>query len=257
MESEKETGDTVKGDGSVMMIWKSRKEKFSFTDAELAVAAGKVCEAMLNSLPEPEECKREFSAEFEQKMKKLFAKEKTFRIMVEIRRYVAAVLILLIIGMGTIFAFNTEARAAFVDWVRRVYENSIIYEFFNEPTAEKLPTYELGWVPEGYEVVDMYQSENLCGLVYQKGEDVTEGFVFDYQFGDSGMHVGWHGDLSKYEVKQESVAGRIVDLYLSQEDSESSVAVWLDESSRIVFTINGFLKEIDILHIIEQINLVK
>ena len=45
--------------------------------------------------------------------------------MVEIRRYVAAALILLIIGMGTIFAFNTEARAAFVDWVRRIYENSI------------------------------------------------------------------------------------------------------------------------------------
>ena len=254
MESETETGDTVKGDGSVMMIWKSRKEKFSFTDAELAVAAVKVCEAMLNSLPEPEECKREFSAEFEQKMKKLFAKEKTFRIMVEIRRYVAAVLILLIIGMGTIFAFNTEARAAFADWVRRIYENSIIYEFFGEQTNDVLPTYELGWVPEEYEIVDVYRSDRIYRALYQKGNDV---FVLEYGYEQHEGIIELRGDIPQYTVEQEIVVDKIIDLYISKSETESNLAIWIDESTDVVFMLNCYFEKSVILNIIEQINLVK
>lgn len=257
MESEKETGDAVKGDGSVMMIWKSRKEKFSFTDAELAVAAGKVCEAMLNSLPEPEECKREFSAEFEQKMKKLFAKEKTFRIMVEIRRYVAAVLILLIIGMGTIFAFNTEARAAFADWVRRIYENSIIYEFFGEQTNDVLPTYELGWVPEGYEAVNVYRSDRTYRALFQKGNDKNDVFVIEYEYERDGGIIKILGDMKQHTVTQEIVTGNRVDFCIAKIEAESNMAIWIDEGTGVVFRLSCYFEKSVMLNIIEHINLVK
>lgn len=234
-----------------------RKETFSFSDAELAVAAMHVRETMLNSLPEPEECKREFSVSFEQKMKKLIAKEKAMRTIAEIKRWVLAVLILVFVSSGTVLMVDTEARAAFVDWVRRVYENSIIYEFFNEPTAEKLPAFELGWVPEGYEVVYTHQNDKTHSAVYQKGDDVNDVFVFEYGYKHSEGIIELHGDTEKYTVTHEVVADKAVDLYISENEKESNVAIWVDEGTGVVLKLNCYFNQAVILNIIENIFLVK
>lgn len=259
MESKAGIGETVARKGMDKMRRKLKLDsaEFSFTDEELAQVCAKYSEAKVNALlQESMKCKHEFSPEFERKMEKLFIKEKRMYMMREARRWAASILLMVIMGAGAVLTVNTEARAAVVGWVRRAYENSFLYEINHELVNHGLPTYELGWIPKGYEAVDVYRSERIYSAVYQN-EDSKEGFVFDYQFVDSGMHAELHGELSRYEVKQEYMGGMMVDLYLSQEETESSVALWINESSGIVFSINGFLDEDVMLHIIEGVYLVK
>lgn len=228
-----------------------------FGKRELAEAAGLVRVAMLETLPEPEDCEWAPSPEFQRKIKKLFAKERIINTVHTVRRWVAAILLMLLVGACTVVAVDTEARASFFDWMRKVYEKSIIYEFFNEPQVKGLPVYELGWVPEGYEAVDVYQDEDSYSAIYVKGDDSSSGFVFDYSFGHSGTVVAVMGDMSKYEHKHFDIDRMDVDFYRSLDGTETNSMICIDEESGIVFMLNGFLEESVMLHICENIILVE
>ncbi|MBQ4564126.1 MAG: hypothetical protein IJA58_06575, partial [Lachnospiraceae bacterium] len=71
-----------------------RRTEKVFTDQDLVVAAGIVRQSMLDALPEPEACTHEFSAQFQEKMKRLFAKDRTLNAFATIRRFAAAVILL-------------------------------------------------------------------------------------------------------------------------------------------------------------------
>ena len=117
---------------------------------------------------------------------------------------------------------DANARADFFKWVREVYENSIVYDFFNGTQTTGLPVYELGWVPEGYVKIFEYRDERTYSSIYQKGEDVTAAFVFDYSYGHSGTQVEILGDISKYEYKKINVEGSSVDYYQSLDGTETN-----------------------------------
>ena len=232
-----------------------RKAEFSFTDEELSIAAGKVREAMLKSLPEPEECKHEFSPEFVRKMEKLFAHERVRRRLREVRRWAAAILLLALMGGGAVLAVDTEARAALVEWVRAVYDEKVVYQFFGEQKEKALPVYELGWVPEGYQQASVYRDDTTCSALYQKGKNVNDSFIYQYGYVHKGTVVELLGEMSECEVKQVVFADKLVDIYTPLDKSENITTVWIDEESGVYFMVNGFLEESVMLHIIKGINL--
>jgi len=231
--------------------------KKGFRDEDLVQAAGLVREAMLGALPEPAVCDHEFSPEFQAKMEGLFAKERVYRILHTVRRYAAAIILLILFTGGVVLAVDTEARASFFDWVKRVYENSIVYEFFGGAQEEGLPNYELGWVPEGYEAVDVYRDEMAYSAVYMKVDDANAGFVFDYNFMHGGTLTELIGDMSKYEHKTVEVNGMVGDYYHSLIDGETNNLIWINEETEIIFSLNGYLSETDMLHMAESIFLCK
>ena len=49
------------------------------SEERLRTAARAVSQAMIDSLPEPEDCHHDFSPEFERKMKKLLRRSRAFR----------------------------------------------------------------------------------------------------------------------------------------------------------------------------------
>ena len=235
----------------------SQNGEFSFGEAELTAAAGAVRESMLKALPEPEECKHEFSARFEKKMQKLLQKEQRRQTFAAVRRWAAAIILLLLVSGGTILTVDAEARASFFDWVREVYENSIVYRFFNEPQEEALPTYELGWVPEGYELVDLYQDDTLYSAVYQIGDDKNCAFILDYSYAQNGSLLQVWGEETEYKVKEVRVNGMMAEFYLALDEAEPNTLVWIDDKAQIIFSINGYLNESDMLHIAENMFLGK
>lgn len=162
---------------------------------------------------------------------------------------------LILVSGGVVLTVDSEARASFFAWVKEIYENSIIYQFFNEPQEEGLPSYELGWLPEGYEAVDVYQSETLYNVFCMKGEDVDSAFVFEYSFGANSTLVEILADESKYECKKVTVNGVAADFYRSLDGSETNNLIWLNEQTGIVFMINGYLEESVMLHIAEGVKL--
>ncbi len=86
-------------------------------------------QSMLGALPEPELCAHEFSPEFQAGMKRLFTRERVQTALHTVRRWAGAVILLFLFGAGAVLAVDTEARASFFEWVRKFYENSIVYEF--------------------------------------------------------------------------------------------------------------------------------
>lgn len=229
----------------------------SFSRQELAVAAGLVRQSMVDALPDLELCTHEFSPEFRAKMDRLFAKERVQSALHTVRRYAAAVILLILFSAGAVLAVDAEARANFFEWVRKVYENSIVYEFFGGAKEEGLPTYGLGWVPEGYEAVDVYQDDTMYSAIYMKVDDPEAMFVFEYRFVYGGALTELIGDMSKYECKQLEIDGIAADFYLSLDPAETNHLIWINEKANIQFAVIGYLNEGDMLHIAEEMFLCK
>ena len=101
------------------------------TDEMLARAAKSVGETMLASLPDPEDCRHAFSPEFERSMERLIQKAKRKTRIRRCLQSIAVAALAVVIGLSAWLAVDTEARAAMVEWVRTVYEDSIVYEFFH------------------------------------------------------------------------------------------------------------------------------
>lgn len=237
-------------------IWGNSAKK-RFRDVEMVRAAGLVRESMLRALPEPAVCDHKFSPEFQAKMDRIFVKERLYRTLHTVRRYAAAIILLILFTGGVVLAVDTEARASFFDWVKRVYENSIVYEFFGGAQEEGLPNYELGWMPEGYEAVDVYRDETSYSAVYLKVDDAEAGFIFDYHIRQEGDIYEILYDEGEYEIKKVNINGLTGELFISLVKTGTNTLVWLDNTRSVVISINGYLAEEDMLHIAENIFLCK
>ena len=88
---------------------------------------------------------------------------------------IAAVFLALFNGAGALFAFDPEVRAAVIHWVRDVYENSIVYRFFenDEDVGESVPLYSPDWLPDGYIIVDSYLYKTTRSIVYQNNDGTS------------------------------------------------------------------------------------
>ena len=230
--------------------------KRMITDGELISATALVRESMLRTLPEPKDCTGEFTPQFEEKIKKL---KKTAERKAAWRRFakgaVAAVLVVLI-SFSMLLAFSTETRAAVKIWFTESFGNSTTY-WFRETEDKTLPEYELTWVPEGYEVVMDEGSPHMRCMLYQKGDDTSGGFVFDYSIANDNSKLVVYFLEGEQEVEKIDVWGTQGDLYLSSGPDDSYLLVWFDEANSVVFTINTFLEPDDILRIANGVRIVE
>ena len=96
-------------------------------DEDIAYAAGLVCQAMIASLPDPEECRFTFSARFERKMETLIKTQKRQGGHRAFVKWVLTVLLSILVSAGIWLTVDVEARAAVMSWIREIYEDRIIY----------------------------------------------------------------------------------------------------------------------------------
>ena len=227
------------------------------TDEELIFATALVRESMLHTLPEPENCTGEFSAQFEEKIRKL---KKTAERKASWRKFakgvVAAVLVVLI-SFSMLLAFSTETRAAVKIWFRETIGDFTTYSF-QESEMKPVPTYELTWVPEGCELIRDEGSEHMRGMVYQKGDNISGGFVFDYAIANDNSKLYVQSLSGEQTIETVEVWGTQGDLYIPADPTNDSyMLVWFDEANRVVFTINTYLEPDDILRIANGVRIVE
>lgn len=225
------------------------------SDEELKQAAASVRQSLLDSLPAPSQCEYEFSDTFQVKMKKMITRHDLRRTVRKAMRRVAAFFLAALIGISVWLTVDAEARAAFVSWMREVYEERIIYRFFGESEADGLPVYRITWLPEGYEEIDVYNEDKIYNALYQKGDDVMNAFVFDYRFVQCG-------DLSVIEVNEKDYNHKVIDIHGMNADfyeaaipGETNNLIWVDEEAGIVFELIGFFDESVMQHIAESVAL--
>ena len=218
------------------------------TDKLLAEACAELNEAMLRSLPAPEECNPRFSQSFQRKMARVIRRA-NHPIPYRVMQRVASFLLVLVLGFMTVLAVSPAARAAFDSWIRETYESFFVYSF-TEKAEGPAPNmnYYISELPEGYAEV-MASLENNLGLsVYANEDACLINFVYD------------NGDGSAFFVKKENcivkpitVAGHPGEIYLDQGPDEHNGIIWLDEEKQIMFTITGQLTEEELLALAESV----
>lgn len=114
--------------------------------------------SLIAELPE-----QDFSPEFEKKMCKL-VRRADHPIRHRVAKAAACFLLTALIGGGSILALVPEARAAFVGWIRDVYETWFVYQYEGERRGASEDTVFLPtWVPEGYEEIAPAKAGASCG----------------------------------------------------------------------------------------------
>lgn len=225
-----------------------------FSEEALKQAAASVRRSMLDSMPPPSRCAHEFSPEFQAKIQYLISRERRRGSVCKAMKRVVMFFLAVLVSVGAWLTVDAEARAAFFSWVREVYQEHIVYRFTGAPVAEELPAYRITWLPEGYEEVDAYSNADRYNAFYQQGDDIMSAFVFEYIFvQDGSLTELLLIDEGDYNYKTIDVNGVQADFYEALLPGETNCLIWFDESTNIVFRINGFPKESVIVHIAQSV----
>lgn len=219
------------------------------SDERLREAARKAEESFLASLPEPEDCEATFSPEFERKMKKLIRRTK-HPVRRRIMKAVACFLLVILIGGGSVLALSAEARAAFVGWVREVYESWFVYRYIgagNEP-SEGIVFYPT-WLPEGYYETTRSDSANRVRIIYEN----TEGEILTFFYTRNKDSANLYFEQDVTEIETVLVGNIYADLYLDKRENEANTLIWDDEKNGILFWISAHCTSDELIMIAESI----
>lgn len=226
------------------------------SDEELVKATALVREAMISSLPEPQDCTGEFSEQFEERIKKL---KKTTARKANWRKFakgVVAAMLFVLISFSMLLAFSTETRAAVKLWFKESFGSYTTY-WFTETEVKAIPTYELTWIPEGYEKISDESYEHMRGMVYQKGDNIAEAFVFDYSLTDDSSILVVESPYGEQIVESVEVWGTHGELYLPAGPGDSCTLLWFDEPNSVMLSINALLKPDDVLRLANSVQIVE
>ncbi len=218
------------------------------TDKLLAEACAELNEAMLSSLPAPEECTPQFSRRFERKMSRV-TRRANHPIPYRVMQRVASFLLVLFLGFMTVLAVSPAARAAFASWVRETYKSFFAYSFTEEAegSAPNM-NYYISELPEGYVEIMSSLDNDVSQHVYLKDE--KDMLIFLYTYGEaSKIFLKQEG----YTVKPVTVAGHPGEVYVDHASNPSNGIIWVDEEKQIMFFISAQLTEEELLAMAESV----
>ena len=221
----------------------------SFGNRELKWAADLMLERMMAGVPEPEDCLYEETPEFRARIVPLFARARRMERMQKVRRAVASIVLALLTLAGTWLAVDTEVRAIFFQWVREVYEDSVIYRYFNDPELGELPMYTISPLPAGCTDVKEYGNAETRSLLFS---GTNTSILLHYFWNDNSTALGLNS--VDYVHERVIVQGQQGDFYQAIDSTHANELVWIDASSGITFKLSAHL---DQTAIIELANLIQ
>lgn len=165
---------------------------------------------------------------------------------------VAIILLIASLGLGSVMAVSPTARAAVIRWVIELYETHIVYRFYGEPTAAKMPNYVIENLPEKYVETDRIETDASVSLFY---EDFNGGFIcFDY------IHVqqGAGAIMTTQEnVEDVTVNGLQGQLFVPTDTRSVTTVVWIDPQVNMQFMIESALEPISVMELAESVCVAK
>lgn len=204
------------------------------TDEMIAEAAAELNEAMIKSLPDPHECKHQFSKKFERKMDRLIYRV-NHPIRYKIASRVASILLVILIGFTVVMSCSPTARAAVIGWIKQVYESFYSYYFEANTDTYSSNKYQIDPLPEGYAEISHTEENGMILYVFANGQN--EMFIFAYsEKTDSSI---FFVEKEGYSVEETEVLGCSGDLYTSEDGSQPNGLIWYDLESGYVFYISG------------------
>ena len=161
----------------------------------------------------------------------------------------ASIVLAMFIAGSLWLSVDVEARAAFIQWVREVHEESILYRYFNMPQDDVLPTYEVTDLPEGYVRTELLVDETSCIQIFEHETDMMI-FVYNFINSETQTEIEFFGD---YELYQVSVGTFTADYYATRSPDETSELLWIDEENGIAFQLSSYLGKSEMLEVANSI----
>ena len=234
-----------------------RRSEFSFSDDDLRQAAHTLSRRMMASLPAPEDCHEKPSQTLQRKIDKLIARDLRHATIQRISRRVASILLCVLIGCSTWLALDVEAREAFVQWVREVYENSILYHYFNTPeqeneTTTSLPTCTISPLPDECTEITNMGDDYIRMTIY---ESPDETIMLSYQLATVNTQTEIFNTAAECIRTQ---VGKFDALFYRFTDPDThNELIWVDEDNRIAFRLIADLNEDEMIAIAKNVIIAK
>lgn len=221
------------------------------SDERLCKAAQQAEKAFLASLPEPKDCKATFSPAFERKMKKL-VKRTDHPIMYWIQKSVACLILILLLGGGSVLALSAEARAAFVGWVREIYESWFVYQYLGD---EKKPSEDVvylpAWMPNGYELVTVPESGTHSTAIYEN----SDGNIIVFNCSMNSESINLQIEHKNTQLLHVYVGDTSADLYIDSTSGNTNYLIWENENRQMIFWIISTLDGETMIEIAESVKI--
>ena len=223
------------------------------TEGMLATAAAEMDEAMLRSLPAPEDCHHDFSLRFKKKMKRVIYRADhplQFRVL----QKVASIILVLFLGFAAIMAVSPTVRATVFGWIREQCGKFINYYFDDYISSSSEPLdYQLSNLPDGYVLIAESDIPGNQAFVYTNTVQQYLYFTYSTDPDTTSYLVKEDG----YVVEQITVQNSCGDIYLSEDPSESNCIIWCNEESSTIFYISGFLSHNELIEIANSVQPIK
>lgn len=153
---------------------------------------------------------------------------------------VAGIILGILIGSGFFLAFNAEARADFMSWVRSTYENSILYEFFQGAKKDEttLPEIEFTWLPGEYEIQEVFNDGRKSTIILSSTKDTM--VLNCWLIGMADHYEVFTADYQRVETK---VDEQNADFFQSLSDDTANILVWTDPECSVEYNLNAMWSE--------------
>lgn len=218
------------------------------SDAMLQQAAEELATAINESLPDPKECVFQFSPKFERKMKRL-TRRANHPILYRNLRMAASVLLVFLIGFGSILTVSTEARTFVFGWMRVRYQSMYEYFFEGEIENPENAAYYPKWLPEDCKFETSYTTLSGEVYIYSTPRDSLVQFTYISEPNVGKLYM----DGVDAEQKDVMINGGSGKLYISHNEGETSNLVWMDKSRTVLFSISGDYDEDVLIKMAENI----
>ena len=214
------------------------------TDDMLNKSAIIAHEALLSTLPAPNELEHEFSRRFERKMRKLIRHTK-YPVVYNVLKTAACFILVSILAAAMFLSANVKAREAFFKWVKEKYEYFIEYYFDGMVSDEviednAMAEYRLGWVPEGYVESEVYITTNNTTITYTNNSDDFIQLIYYTNPNSANVLLAEKDIYSKSNISIDNI---VIDIYISNTNNKANLIVWSDNSTNILFIISSKLNK--------------
>ena len=189
-----------------------------------------------------------FSSAFERKMKRLIRRA-DHPIRYRIAQAAACLLLAALLSGCTVLAVSPEARAAFVGWVREVYEGWFVYHYIGKEQAVPenvvfCPT----WMPDGYElIVEPENRAHMIAIYENPEEDII---LFNCYMNTESMNLQIGEDTQLIDTYVSNISA---DLYIDNTSGAVNHLVWEDENKQRIFWITSTLDGETMVKIAESV----
>lgn len=170
---------------------------------------------------------------------------------------VAAILLILSVGFGSLLAISPTVRAAFLQWITEWYETHVTYRYAGTDMAGAMPQYEITELPEGYAEIKSERIEwpNQVNIVYRNGREGKTIYLNYIRMNQGGATDFVIEDVEILPVVVNGLDGQL--FWKANWESEWNTVTWIDSDRELQFTIEAHLDKMDIINIAESVSLVK